>query len=927
MDHSLLRNRGWLLLVVSGLTATTLFAQTGKLIMGRLQAQTVVMHNKETVVFSWTLESKARAVTQTAYEIQVASDSNKLMRGAADVWQCTQTASDRQTGIACRSDKLKPGSKYYWRARVWDGTGRPSPWSAAHIFLTGLDQAAGLRGKWIMAPPGMDASLPLLRKVWRLQKQVRSAVISISAPGYFELHLNGRKIGNEVLQPAQTNYEAYALYVSYDITGYLKKGGNVLGVMLGNGWFNQNKVWQKGGYSYGRPVLYVQLHLHNMDGSEEILVSDESWSCFPGPIVSSNVYEGEYYDARKEVPYWSSYPAALHQWRSAVLADKAPPALRRQTIISERRIEELRPVKVHSDTTGRYIFDFGQNFSGWVRLKITGQRGQTIKMRFSEELGKNGLPDLSSTGSFATGIEQSMAYTCKGGKTEIWEPRFSYHGFRYVEVTGEMKPAKPEELLTAIVVHNDLEPAGDFECADEQVNRLHQMAKWTLRSNLHGLPTDCPAREKCGWLGDAHTITPMSVYNYDMQAFWIKYLHDVRSSSQPVVNSRFNNKNQGVASRTGLKPEGVPFMIAPGKRTGGAASIDWGTAVVQIPWFLYLYYGDTTVLKEFYPDMQQWIQYCRDSLVHDNIVYEGLGDWCPPTGRIDCPVPLSSTAFHYRDLELMARIAVILQLADDGRLYDSLRTSVKKAFYNQFYNTSKATFGNITANALALDFGLSHENNQQTLSDSIAHYIRNEKKTFLNVGIFGLSRVFPALASGKNDKAIYDVLTKKGFNSFAHMWTGYGATTLWEVLPTGSYYESGNRWALRQSHNHPMQAGYDAWFFEGVLGITPDPSKPGFRKVILTPRLTGQLAWATGNYRSVYGVISSAWKNRSGSFSWNVTIPPNCTAKLKFPANRGGTVYESGRPVQSSMLVSCQGNPQSGFTVEIASGTYYFEVK
>ncbi len=902
-------------------------AQTNTLRIGRLKAETVILNNEEVVQFSWTLESEARAVIQTAFEIQVASDSNNLKRGTIDTWYCPKTLSARQSGIACCENKLRPGTKYYWRVRVWDGTNRPSPWSTTHSFLTGIGPGTNQKGKWITAPTGMDSSLPLFRKIFSSQKTIHSAVISISGPGYFELYLNGKKVGDQVLQPAQTNYESYALYNTHDVTTYLQSGQNVLGVMLGNGWFNQDKVWQKRGYSYGLPMLYAELRIKYIDGSDQLVVSDESWTCRAGPIIKSNIYEGEYYDARKEIPFWSKVALTNNNWQKVVQADKSPPALRPQIIPSERRIQELKPVGIRQIAKDRYIFDFGQNFSGWIRLRIAGQRGQTIMMRFSEELGRDSLLDMSSTGSFVTGVEQSMAYTCKGDKTEIWEPRFSYHGFRYVEIKGKVKPAQLKTLLTGIVVHNDLEMAGDFICSDEQINRLHNMAKWTLRSNLHGLPTDCPTREKCGWLGDAHAITPMSVYNYDMEAFWIKYLHDIRSSSKAVVTSKFNNKNTAVASRTGLKPGGIPFMIAPGKRTGGIASIDWGTAIVQIPWFLYMYYGNTDVLREFYPDMQQWVQYCRDSLVHNNIVYEGLGDWCPPTGRIDCPVPLSSTAFHYRDLDLMTRIAATLQLPNDQNLYDSLRTAVKSAFYRNFYKESKGTFGSITANALALDFGLSNEVNINVLSDSISSYINKEKSTFLNVGIFGLSRVFQSLAQGQNEKAIYEVLTKKGFNSFAHMWDHYGATTLWEVLPTGGYYESGNQWAPKQSHNHPMQGGFDSWFYEGILGITPDFREPGFKKIVLRPRLTGQLAWARGSYHSIHGIIRSAWRNEVDAFSWAITIPPNSSAKLIFPANRGKMIYENGKPMDSSTVLKYTGDSHGGFVVEVPSGNYHFEIR
>jgi len=423
---------------------------------------------------------------------------------------------------------------------------------------------------------------------------------------------------------------------------------------------------------------------------------------------------------------------------------------------------------------------------------------------------------------------------------------------------------------------------GSFSCSNDQINKLHQLSYWTMISNFHSIPTDCPHREKCGWLGDAHAMGPSTIYNFDMQNFWLKYMDDIHSTAKKATNTIFHlGKNKFF--RNGFKEAGIPFMVAPGKRLPGAASPDWGTAVVQLPWFLYKYYGNQNALEKFYPDMQQWVDYVGD-LAKGHIVYEGLGDWCPPGDieNIDCPIEVSSTAFHYYDLTIMQQVAGILGKTEDSVLYNESAALVKKAFIQKFYNPQLNSFGSHTANAMALDFGLIPNGKGKLVADAIAKTSKEQFKGFMYAGIFGLQRLFDQLSSNQNEQTAYDILNKKGDYSFELMWKKYDATTLWEVLPIDTLQQKVEKTA-RRSHNHPMQAGFDAWFFYGIAGIKPEINSPGFKKIILSPQLTQQLDWAKGSYHSVYGEIISNWKKDENQLMWEIKIPVGTSAHIKLP--------------------------------------------
>ncbi len=831
-------------------------------------------------VFSWKTMSHEFDFSQSACRVLISDNQTDLENNIGNVWDSEKVKTQTNSQLKYIGNSLQNGNRYYVKVKIWDDAGSTSNWSAPVSFHVPIEYPQDWKASWITYDYHPDSALPIFKKILEAndKENIKSARLYIAAPGFYEAFLNGVKIGRNVLDPGQTNYEDYTYYSAYDLDLDAVRNNGALSVMLGNGWYNQNLVWGKG-MIYGPPVFMAQIVIQYENGEKQTIGTDESWMWINGPITFSNIYAGESYDANLEVEDWAKTGNANSKWSRALLAENHPVNLLEQFSEPVQVMHSLDAKGIISKGDGRYIFDFGQNFAGWVRLQIKGKKGQEITIRCVEELDENGEIDPRTTGVRATRVIQTQEYTCKGEGTEIWEPKFTYFGFRYAEVEGLTEPAK-KDLLKGIVVHSALPESGNFSCSEENINKLQELCLWTLKSNIIGIPTDCPHREKCGWTGDAHALAQMLIYNYDAQSFLSKYMLDMRSSARNTNKELYFGEDFHDRSVID-KPKGVPTMIAPGKRTSGTASPDWGTAMVQLPWYLYLYYGDTLMLHNFYPDMKLWVDYIQ-AKNNDGIIKHGLGDWCPPggNGNIDCPVPVSSTAFHVLDLMLMAQIAKVLGVEADFNYYSKLHQETVESFNSHFLDNENFTYGSQTADAMALEIGIVPENLKKKVAASIVKNINERHNGFINTGIFGIARIFSALAENGFEDEVYKLLTKKGEHSFAYMWEHYDATTLWEILPV--YTLVGEEMAFR-SHNHPMQAGFADWFYSGIAGINPSPDKAGFKKIIFKPRLTNYLEEATGSYESVYGTIESSWKNEGGEFVWEVLIPENSTGEVFIP--------------------------------------------
>lgn len=868
---------------------------------------------------SWQISSPRRNVMQLAYEIEVADDLEKLVAGQANVWRSGRCDSDQQLEIRMEGVALKSMTRYFWRVKVYTSAGT-SDWSAPAEFTTGMVDPRDWMAQWITRSDwGSEKAMPLFRKKFTIAaNQVERAVVYYSALGCGELWINGEPIRDRYLDPAQSNYGAYALYSSVDVTDMLKEDENVIGMMLGDGWYNQDVVWSGGKLGrYGDPLFRVQLQLEMKDGSRKQVLSDSSWEWIEGPIITSNIYAGEVYDARREISGWAEVGSVTGAWKPVVVAQNPPPAMKSQIMAPIRLQEEVYPVKLFRDGEGRWIFDFGKNITGVPQIQVTQPAGTRLKMRMGEVLGADRTINFASTGVKATGVIQTDEYICRGDGVEQWHPRFTYHGFRYLELTGQEGVPDPS-WIKVLTLHNDMDRVGYFQCASEQINRLHILAVRTMLNNMQGFPSDCPHRERCGWLGDAHAELHMVNFNFGANNFWTKYLYDIRTNAAEVLPRALYHKLNNRIFDYKPKPAGLPYMISPGRRNCGVASPDWGTALVQIPWTLYLYYGNRSIIEDFYPDMKVWVDYNATLLNKDNLLPDGLGDWCPPHGNgTSAPVLFTSSAFHFLDLSIMEKCARLLGKHQDAEQFVRRKEIVRKAINTHLYDGSQKSYGSQTANAMALDMGIVPEEDQCAVSDALMNDMRTKTHGFMNVGIFGLSRIGKALSEFGNGNQAWELFTRQEAPSFATMWEQYDATTLWEFLPVDSIgYRLGS---LKSSLCHPMHSGYDAWFYECIAGIRPMESAPGFKHICLKPTMTAYLPWAEGRIHTPYGEVVSAWKRENGRFEWNVSIPVNTSAEVWVPVS--GKVCIDGSPVEQSGVKIIR-NTQEGMVLHLGSGHY-----
>ena len=795
----------------------------------------------QTPRFTWNLPDGIHAA---GFQVNVCRSLDG--KPGAIVWDSGRLPSEQMRAVYA-GPALESRWAYFWMVRVITEDDEPCDWSRPAPFRMGLLNASDWKAQWVGA--SQDTPSPLIRKSFFLDSIPEQSRVYVSGLGAFYLHINGRPVCDGVLDPAQTDYEKRVFYRCFDITGFLQEGENVCGVWLGKGWYDQDIVW--GGISYGKPCFILQIEGKPNPEPDIILASGAGWEWHPSPITMNNIYGGETFDARLEVLEWAEPGDSSTGWLPASVVSGPEGRLQSQSIDPIRVTEELATVQVTTPEPGVHVFDLGQNFAGWPRLELKSPPvGSTVAIQTAEILDEKGYIQPGTTGVIHTKVIQTETYTTAGRTYEGYEPRFTYHGFRYAQVTGLPEPPSLENI-TGIVAHTDVKPAGSFHCSDDMLNRIHKASVWTLRSNLHGLPSDCPHREKCGWLGDAQVVCEMSIFNYDMLTFWEKYLDDIETS---------------------LTEDGLPTMVAPGKRKIGPASPDWGTALIQIPWYLHLYYGDDQAIQQHYPSMERWMRHL-EKISEGFIVSEGLGDWCAPH-KLEghTPIPITSTAYFYLDAWIMSQAASLLGRDDESRRFAELARGIHREFINKFYDTSTESFGTQTANAFALYLDLIPAGRRQAVADSLARRIVEEFDGHHRTGITGSRHLYWALTEHGHADVAWRILHNEDYPSIGQLFK-WGATTLWECW--------GEKWIDEQegdrSRNHPMQAGFDAWFFSGVGGINPVLQAPGFRKVHLKPAFLPQLDQADVHFESVRGGITSSWHREGKEVLWDVVLPEGVT--------------------------------------------------
>lgn len=876
-------------------------------------------------LLSWAPIGEIGGVSVTGYEVIAAKSRADAEQGNGTWWK--SETLPLKNGPSCQFDAkaLPSRAEIWWRVRPLLKNGEHGPWSEITWFETGLKSPADWKASWIgMAPAARNRSAPQFRKSFQIEKPVSKARLYVCGLGWHESWLNGKKLGDEVLQSAQTDYDQRNFYDSHDVTSLLHEGENVLGLWVGDGFFNQDRVWGPKGMSYGQPRAIGQLEITHPDGSVTVIPTDLTWQCKASPITESNVYAGESYDARQEDPAWATATPNDTGWQTVVkmedhggilVAMDLPPC-HRLGIEKTRSIRELKP--------GTWIYDFGVNFVGWAKFQVDATPGTHLTARFAEALLADGSLNFATSGVDATKVIQTDNYICRGGGTEIWEPRFTYHGFRYAELTitdGALNSGAPtKDLLEGVIVHTDLPVTGTFESSDETLNRAFEWANRTFVGSIQGVPTDCPVRERCGWTGDAHLIVPYSMYRFDAASLWNKYTQDIVTTARRDSNMLvFGN---GMGERT-VKPKaaGIPTMTAPGKRFIGEASPDWGSAIVFIPWDVYLFTGDKRPLERNYNSMCQWTQHLEGRSAN-GILRSGLGDWCKPNPNPESMkeprdyygevIPMLSTACFYRSARITADAAKVLGKPEDTIRFNALAESIREAFTREFYGPDATMVPDQTINSIAVQWEVLPPERRAEAAAKLAKLVETAGFHFMT-GVFGSPSLWPTLLEYGYQETAWKVLQSETAPSIKYS-AKRGATTFWEVWPVDADLKD----VYSRSQSHPFQAGFVHWFFSGLAGIRPDPANPGFRSILLEPQLIDSLDWVKCTYASPMGEIQSSWKHEADSLTWNISIPPGATAKLRVPG-RITTITPSDKPVARRDSDDAQGPAQR---ITLGAGTY-----
>jgi len=707
---------------------------------------------------------------------------------------------------------------------------------------------------------------PMLRKEFTLGGGVAGARLAISGLGYYELRLNGRKVGDRVLDPTVTQYDRRVRYATYDVSDALVRGANAIGVILGNGWYNCHtpEVWHFDKASWrDYPKLLLQLDIELEGGDRLTVSSGPDWLVGDGPIRFDGLRNGETYDARMESPGWDSPGFSSDAWKKARVVPGPGGVLEPQEAPPCKVMESIEPVSVAELEPGVALFDLGQNIAGWAQLRVEGPRDTEIVMRYAEKLAPDGDIDQSNIDSFIKGGDcQTDRYILKGDGPEVWEPRFTYHGFRYVRVLGLPTPLNTDQLRGQ-VVHTAMDPAGSFECSDETLNRLQQCTLWAYRGNFVGIPTDCPHREKNGWTGDAQLAAETGLWNFDAKTAYLEWLQTLADTQRP------SGQLPGIAPSTGW---GYNWGSGPA----------WDSALILIPWHIYVHTGSVEAIERLYEAMRRYVDFCT-GMASGHIVSFGLGDWRHGGFRRPPPSSLTSTGYYYRDAVILSKCASIMDRAEDAARYQALASDIRVAFNERFY-AGDGIYADAqpTALACAVYQGLVEDDQKQAVVDLLARTVR-DNDCRADFGILGAKYVPRVLADEGHAELALRLFTQKEFPGWAH-WLAQGATTLWES------------WKGHCSRNHVMFGDVSAWMYHYLAGIVPDEADPGFARVTLMPRVVSALEWVRATHRAPAGTIGSAWRRDGDQVVFEIELPAGTPGRILVPGASAETVTVNGVP-------------------------------
>jgi alpha-L-rhamnosidase len=850
-------------------------------------------------IISWQLKSVNFAKSQKAYHLLVASSISSLDKNIGDLWDSHKVNSSNSTQVIYHGKPLSSRKKVYWKVMVWDEKNDPSDWSSPASWSMGLLNADDWKAKWIgsFIDEYPDSSItypaPFFRKDFTVNKKIKQAVVYVSGLGFYELFINGKKVGDQVLAPAVSNYDKRPLtkllypyddqstqrvyYNTFDITSSIISRANTIGIILGNGWYNQRDRTVEGKMWYDVPKLIFQMEITYTDGTSDVIGSDNKWKTNNGPLLKNGIFTGEKYDARSELGAWNKPAYNDSKWKNSLLAKAPTGSLHSQTAPFDKVLRTLTPVFDGRVKDSVYRYHLDETVAGWVALRVKGKAGSEIKIRYISEEGED--------------YGQYDHYILKGDGLETWGPKFTWHAFRIIEVYS-----KDVILDSASIqvkdVHTDVALNGSFECSSLFMNKINKAYLLTQKANFHGnISSDCPHRERLGYTGDGQVAMESALLSFDMPQFYDKWLIDIDDAR--------NHK-------TGFVTHSAPFG-------GGGGGPAWGSAYVIMPWLYFSYYNDTTILKKHYSGMKHWVEYLKTRTNENGLITKEepdgwcLGDWCTPTD-IKLPEPLVNTAYFYHVTDLMTKIARVLGESGDESKFSSLAQKIKIDFNKAYYNASTKTYweGRQGADVFALAFGLVPKEKYGTVFNSLLNHLAQLDYHF-DTGILATPQLLKVLSQNDRDDIAYKIMNQKDKPGFGYLLDDKNST-LWE------------EWAGGGSHSHPMFGSVIEWFSSGIAGIRQDTTKAGIKHFIIKPNPVGDLTYCKSSYNSLFGKVRSEWKiGERGDLEMVIEIPANTSATFVLPRTQMRLLDNSGKRIATKKV-------NNKYEAEFASGVYHFKV-
>jgi alpha-L-rhamnosidase len=844
--------------------------------------------------FSWQMNLVETGVEQKAWIILVGTDSIQVANGKGNVWE-SGIINSTVVPAVYKGSALQPTTKYFWNVKIRDGKGKWSKPSEVASFETGfLGNSSLLRGDWIFDT--QDDQLkpaPYFRNEFNVQKKIKKARAYIAVGGLYELYLNGEKVGNHRLDPMYTRFDRRTLYVTYDITRNLKEGKNAVGVLLGNGWYNHQSVavwyFDKAPWR-SRPKFCMDLKITYTDGTEEIVSTEQNWKTSLSPVIFNSIYTAEHYDARLEQPGWNMPGFDDSKWNMAKNTGAPSQNIVAQALHPIRDVEEIPVKKMVKFNDYSYVFDFGKNMAGVVKLKVKGLTGSVVRLKHGERLYKDGKVDQTNINVHYRPIDDSDPFQTDivilSGNEDIFMPRFNYKGFQYVEVTSDKPVQLTEGSLTAYFMHSDVPSVGEIHSSNETLNKTWKAANASYLSNLFGYPTDCPQREKNGWTGDAQINIETGLYNFDAITIYEKWLEDHRDEQQ----------------QNGALPAIIP-TDGWGYHWGNGP--DWTSTIAIIPWNIYLFYGDSRLLETCYDNIKKFVDY-TEAMAPTGLIGTGLGDWVPVKSKTS--TEFTSSAYFYADAVILAKAAKMFGKKTDAEKYTVLAEKIKKAFNDKYLDRSTGMYGNgfQTELSAALFWGLVPEQYKARVAGHLAKRVVADN-LHIDVGLLGTKTILNALSENGYPDLAYKVAAQETFPSWG-WWIINGATTFYENWPLDASRDI--------SMNHIMFGEINAWYYKALGGIFPDEQQPGFKNIILRPNFVEGLDHFEASHESPYGRITSAWEKKGNNVNYRVTVPANSKATLYL---KGKLVSQAGKVLK--------GDENGIFRIEIKSGNHSFVIK